>query len=172
MSMTRLLVCCTMLMLGGACDSVEARDWVYVDPSSPSPESLRISEDPKVLTFNAHTVSAWVDCSDTHREFEVCLESRQLTLMIPRRKDLDGAEWEIRGEIFKAQKKRDFRMLGNSLGDLYVIKHVNRDEGFIYSPALGVVAVFTAEKDHFGFAMMKGFCGYGAVRSCYNRGEP
>lgn len=167
MSLIRLLVIVIVILCCNRSFAEEA-EWNYVDPTSTGPMgSLRISEDKNVITYSEHVAYHWTECDPKKEKYAVCFESPQLFMKLPY-SVLGNEEWTEDGILYSTRHHKDVRLLGQALGDIYVISIEDPEKwGYIYSPDRGVVAFIFSQSGLFEIAIVVGQCGYGAPASCY-----
>ncbi len=169
MSLNRQVILLLVVLCFG-CSYADEAEWKYLDPTSTEElGTLRISEAERVIVFDEHVGHRWTDCDPKDEENVVCFESPQLYMKLPRAA-LGESEWTQDGVVFSVRLHKEFRLLGQDIGDVYVVSTEGVEKrGFVYSPDRGVIAIFFGHDEWFGVPMVMGKCGYAAPPACYDR---
>lgn len=167
MPVVRLLAIVTVILLS-SCVRANETEWKYVNPTSTGAlGTLRISEETNVITYSEHVGHNWTDCDPKKEKYAVCFVSPQLFMKLPY-SAFGSTGWTEDGITYSAKHHNDVQLLGQTIGDIYVISLEDPERwGYIYSPDRGVVGIFFVQDGSFEVAIIVGPCGYGAPDSCY-----
>jgi hypothetical protein len=113
----------------------------------------------------------WMDCDEKNVKYIICFESPRLVMKLPR-DGMQVQQWTDDGTTYFARIHEDVQIFGQSIGDIYIISIDGQGEqGYIYSPDRGIVAVFLSQAGSYQIAIIESPCGYGAPATCYANGR-